>query len=156
MSVTITPEIRVATPEDLYSVQECARAFYASSEHLKVFMIERFYSMWERLLESKMAVLYIAVADGRTVGVIGGLKHLDIYSAALVATEMFWFVLPEWRGFGIRLYQAFEDWARAEKCDEIRMVRLVDLMPEKLDIVYRRLGFHQTEVQYAKEIKCAA
>ena len=76
----------------------------------------------------------------------------DLYSGDLIATEFFWFVRAEVRGQGLKLYYAFEAWARARHCAQIRMVHLLDLMPERLAKVYRRLGYEPAETHYVKEL----
>jgi len=62
-------------------------------------------------------------------------------------------VLPEHRGPGMKLYRAYENWAREKGCNKIRMTYLCDLMPEGLKTLYEDLGYYPIEVNYQKELK---
>jgi GNAT superfamily N-acetyltransferase len=129
----------------------CAREFYAASRFLRTFDLARFTAMWTGLLASGAGAIFV-LDDGEIRGAIGGVAYPDIYSGELTATEFFWFVSEAHRGGGIRLYRAFERWAKAKGCARIRMVHLMDSMPEKLQTVYERLGFEAAEVHYSKDL----
>ena len=136
--------------EDLPSCETCAQQFYASSRFLVDFKIERFCQVWKALFESGAGVVFILVDGDATIGTIGGVIHADLYSGRQVATEFFWFVQDGHRGAGLKLYRMFEAWAREQGATEIRMVHLMDSMPEKLSRVYHHLGFVPIETHYAK------
>ncbi len=145
--------IRKATIEDLPKMEGCARRFYNASQFLKNFDAARFVALWTNLLDRDMGVIFLLHAAGEIRGAIGGVVYPDTYSQRLVATEFFWWVDPSERGSaGIALYHKFEAWARQKHCDEIRMVHLVDSMPEKLERVYRHWGYTPCEVHYRKEL----
>lgn len=84
-------------------------------------------------------------------GAIGGIKYADIYTNDLVATEMWWFVLPQYRGgtAAMRLIRAFQTWAKASGCKRCSMVHLAGLQPERLKHVYESLGYSLTETCYS-------
>ncbi|HEX4275838.1 MAG TPA: GNAT family N-acetyltransferase [Bryobacteraceae bacterium] len=146
-------EIREATVSDLPAMETTARLFYASSSQLRRFEIGRFCETWRGLLENGAGVIFGLFGD-EVMGALGGVRHRDPYSEEMIAAEMFWFVRPEVRGPGLRLYRAFEAWARAVGCNQIRMAFLEDSMPEKVEAIYLRLGFHPVEKLYAKELAC--
>lgn len=140
-------------PADLPRLAECAREFYSASQFLRGFDLDRFVNVWTTLIESGTGVIFAIENDGAVSGTIGGVVYQEPYSGESIAVEFFWYVLARDRGpSGIRLYRAFEDWARAHECSQIRMVHLMDSMPEKLSHVYRRLGFCPAEVHYIKSI----
>lgn len=142
--------IRQAIIEDLPRLHECAKEFYASSEFLERFELGRFTSNWAQWIAAGLGAVFIAEEKGEVLGTIGGLMYPDPYSGDRIATEMFWIVRKEKRGPGLKLYRAFEAWARANHCDQIRMVHLLDSMPEKLERVYTHLGYKAAEVVYTK------
>lgn len=144
-------EIRRATVEDLAGLEPIARRFYASSERLRSFDAGRFTALWTGMIQNGMGVIFL-YCDPEPAGAIGGVKYPEAYSSDTLAQEFFWFVDEDHRGGGLGLYHAFEQWARDEGCDEIRMGHLVDLMPAKLTAVYRRLGFEQIETNWAKRL----
>lgn len=142
--------IRPATVEDLEKLLAGAAEFYASSKVLKRFDPDRFVSLWTGLLDNA-GVIFLLEQDSAIAGALGGVVYPDAYSADLVATEFFWFVREGHRGRGgISLYRSFEDWARDRGAAEIRMVHLVDSMPDKLERFYTHAGFERAEVIYVK------
>lgn len=145
--------IRRAEIEDLCRLEDGAKAFFSSSRHLHDFEIDKFVAVWSDIITRDIGVVFVIEHDGLLVGALGGLSHKDLYGDKLIATEMFWFVLPEFRGGGMRLFMAFEKWAKEKGCCRIMMAFLLDLMPEKLAIAYRRRGYVPSEVFYSKEIE---
>lgn len=130
----------------------CAQQFYSSSEFLGHFDIDRFTQVWTNLFQMGMGVIFLMESDGQISGAIGGMVHQDLYGHDFVAEEFFWFVRPDARGSGIRLYGEFEKWARQNGASRIQMVHLLDLMPEKVEAFYRRAGFTPIETRYSKKL----
>jgi GNAT superfamily N-acetyltransferase len=149
----MSSKIRPATVEDLASLEPLAREFYASSEALKRFDTDLFVSTWIRLLDAN-GVIFLLEDAGAIVGALGGVLYGDPYSGDAIATEFFWFVSAAARGGrgGIQLLKEFEAWARDRGALEIRMVHLLDSMPEKLARIYKHFGYRPIEVHYGKEL----
>ncbi len=137
-------------------MEPCAREFYAASAHLGAFDMQKFIATWEPVLTSGSGVIFMMAEGDSIEGVLGGIRHLDLYSSEAYATELFWFIRRESRGNGLKLYKAFEKWAASVKCDQIRMAFLHDSMPEKLRNLYNRLGFTPIESIYTKRLACSA
>jgi GNAT superfamily N-acetyltransferase len=146
----LSSEIRAAKVEDLPRLVRLAEQFYASSRFLQGFKLERFCATWSQLIESGVGGICLAEDGGDLVGALGGVAYPDPNSGDLVATEFFWFVDPHRRGCGLRLYREFEAWARRLGCSQIRMVHLVDSMPDQLERLYTRLGYEKAEVHFVK------
>lgn len=145
--------IRPAKPEDLATMEPCAQAFYQTSRFLDGFTIGHFCETWGPLLAGGRAVIFLLEGPaGEILGALGGVAYPDLYSDREIATEMFWFVREGARGKGMDLYRAFERWARERGCGQIRMVHLMDSMPERLAKVYRHRGFTPVEIHYVKEL----
>lgn len=131
----------------------CAHEFAASTKYVKNFNFERFCEVWKSFIEHGAGIILVLIdGDYSIVGMLGGLAIPEPYSGDLGASEMFWFVRDGHRGGGLSLYRAFEAWAREKGCVQIRMAGLSDSMPEKMDKIYRRLGFEPCERQYVKEL----
>lgn len=145
--------IHTASVEDLPKIAPIAKEFFLASQFLRRFELDRFVQVWTSLIESGTGVIF-AIEDhsGEWAGAIGGVIYPDLYSGVLVATEFFWFVREGFRGQGIKLYRAFEHWARLRECSEIRMVHLMDSMPEKLERFYRHYDYVPAERLYVKEL----
>lgn len=148
--------IREATADDLRNLEPLAREFHDASTSLTEFNIDVFEAGWRQLLSGGYGVIFLLLDGDRIAGTIGGVAFPDICHGKLVAQEFFFFVAKDARGEGTRLYREFEKWAESRGCAQIRMVLLIDSMPEKLDTVYRRWGYRRTEVAYSKELKEAA
>lgn len=144
--------IRKAETADLGRLDQCAREFYSSSKFLRGFDLERFTAFWMGLIQSGTGVVFLLIDGNEVAGTIGGVIYPEPYSGELVATEFFWFVRPELRGGGVKLYRAFEAWARDRGASQLRMVHLLDSMPEKLERAYTHLGFEPAEIHYTKEL----
>ncbi len=143
----------MATVEDLPRMEACAQEFYASSKHLRKFRIEEFRKVWDTLLNACDAVIFIQEEDGEIIGTIGGLLHPNLYSEKeLIAEEFFWFVRTEARGAGVKLYRAFEQWARDNGAQWIQMMHMKDVMPEKVAHFYERIGYEPIETRYEKRL----
>jgi len=142
-----------ATVSDLPKIQRCAEEFYAASKFLTGFNLERFCNLWTGLIESGAGVIFFCAGeDGDWTGMIGGMAYPDIYSGVMTASEMMWFVREGHRGQGVKLYRAFESWAREHGCKLIRMVHLLDVMPEKVARFYKSVGFAPIEMHYQKDL----
>jgi GNAT superfamily N-acetyltransferase len=146
-------EVIPATVADIPELYGLAARFYAESNLLGTFDAEMFRANWERILRENVGAIFLLKSGNWLAGALGGVVYPDMYQDRLVATEFFWFVKPESRGSGLRLYDAFEKWAKERGCQQIRMVHLLDVMPERVSQIYLRLGFTPAEVHYIKEIK---
>jgi len=145
--------IREAETSDLDSLEPLATEFYSQSQFLTGFDMARFKRCWTELIEGGAGTIFLLIDDrGEIAGLLGGMKYPELYSGTPIATEFFWYVQEGLRGQGMKLYRAFEDWARNRKCSQIRMVHLMDSMPDKLNVVYRRLGYEPAELHYVKDL----
>lgn len=149
-----TTALRTATIADLPRLADLAQEFYASSRFLKDFDLDRFVSLWTVLLKNGSGVIFLLESDGEIVGTIAGVAHPEPYSARVTAQEFYLFIRAESRGgVGLlKLLRAFEAWARAKGCAQIRIGHLQDSMPDQLKRLYERMGFEHVESTFAKEL----
>jgi GNAT superfamily N-acetyltransferase len=124
--------------------------FYEEGRLPGRFIPGTFCRTWEQLLQTGAGGLFLLPDGGLPVGAIGGVLYPDPNDGALVATECFWFVHPQFRGRGLELLEAFESWARDRGAQRIIMVLLHNLMPEQLSALYRRRGYTAVETHYVK------
>ncbi len=142
-----------ATIADLPKIQLIADEFYKSSKFLSGFQVDRFIELWTGLLASGTGIIFAYEGPDGWTGAIGGIAYAEPYSGELIATEMFWFCREGHRGEGVKLYRAFEQWAKEWGCNQVRMVHLLDSMPEKLEKFYRHMGYTAAEVHYVKQLE---
>lgn len=148
--------IRQAELDDLPKLAAGAAEFYAASEFLTSFDIGRFCELWASLIGGDGPVTGVILIeegeDGLINGALGGMVHRDIYGEALIAEELFWFMRPDTRGGGVRVYRAFEAWAKARGAVSMQMVHLLDSMPAKVARFYHAVGFKAAETRYIKSL----
>lgn len=137
--------------EDIKSLQQCADAFFPVAGLRGSFNMGHFEQCWQTYYALGIGKIMVVRHSGRVVAAMGCLRVPDLYTGEMVASEVFWFVLPEHRGVGLALLDAYEKWARDEGCREVRMIHLSGLMPERLKALYQRRGYCEVEVAYGKE-----
>lgn len=143
--------IRQAEIADLPKLAAGAAEFYAASDFLTGFDIARFVELWTDLIGRGIGVIFLEEgADGLILGALGGMIHRDIYGEDQIAEEFFWFMRPDTRGGGVRVYRAFEAWARERGAVSLQMVHLLDSMPAKVGAFYERVGYRAAEIRYIK------
>jgi len=146
--------LRAAMAGDLERLYPLAVEFYSRSQFLRHFDLTRFTSCWTELLRQGTGRIFLLIDDSAQIaGVLGGVVYPDLNNGELIATEFFWYVADGVRGQGMKLYRAFEAWARERGCTQMRMVHLLDSMPGKLARVYTHLGYVPAEVHYVKELQ---
>jgi hypothetical protein len=90
--------------------------------------------------------------EDKVVGFLFGVCYPGPFFSQLVAAELGWFVLQEYRDrSSIVMIKEFEKWAKEEAKAEYVALTYTEEM-SNLDKVYRRLGYQQTEVTYKKSL----
>jgi GNAT superfamily N-acetyltransferase len=145
-------EVRILTTSELPMLDSLAREFVASSKGLGEFDLEHFVGMWTGMIEAGIGVILGLYEGGTLVGGIGGVAFKDLSMGRMQAQEAFWFVTEESRGEGLKLLDAFEQWAKEKGCRDILVAHLADSMPERLERIYRMRGYRMTETIYRKEV----
>jgi GNAT superfamily N-acetyltransferase len=142
---------KAKTKEDLDALGQMAYSFTKESKHVKVNPDRPRESYW-RMIESGAAVVFMLEDGNRLIGGLGAIKYPDLHSGELFAVETFWYVLPEHRGWGLKLLMAYEQWAVDNECVCCAMIHMIDSMPESLEKLYRRKGYELMEKHYVRRI----
>jgi GNAT superfamily N-acetyltransferase len=140
-----------ASREDLRELTEMAKRFEECTSHVTV-EIEYAIKKYESLFDLGIGHVFGMRIDGKVVGGLGCVQTDSFHSPAKMLIETFWFVLPEYRGRGKELLEAFESLSRELKCDQVVMVHLSDSMPEILERLYTKMGYKLVEKCYVKEV----
>jgi GNAT superfamily N-acetyltransferase len=117
-----------------------------------------FANAWGSLLDSGYGEIYVVWSSGpvtrdqKIIAALGASFLNDPFSGVLTASEMFWYVLPEFRktGAGLMLLDHFEEQAEARGCSEILMVHFAH-MGAGLQKLYESRGFSLLEQTFRKE-----
>lgn len=145
-------EVVKLTKEELWKLPVLAEEFYNSSSHLRGFKAEVAVTNWQKLIESDMGVVF-GLKDGEDIiGMLGAMKIPDLHTGERLGIEIFWFVSESRRSKGLLLVKAFEGWGKENRCSRLIMAYMQDLMPEKLEKLYEKLGYTLMEKSYVKEI----
>lgn len=148
------PNIRLATAADVPSILKMGREF--AEEFLSVpFTADSARKTVLALMGGSGCVI---VADNgcRPVGMIGLIVYpLYMSSGCKVASELFWWVEPDYRKgpAGIDLLEAAEAWALENGCNKINMIALEASHPEVVGRLYKRRGYIPVEHSYSKELR---
>lgn len=142
-------------PNELYRLRHIGAQFAEAAKLPVPFNPAHFEAAWARIFELGMGIImYEENEAGEILGILGGSFSQDLFSGRLVASESFFFVIPEARGSGIsrRLIDAFEAEAYLRGAKQIIMVALASLNPEGVGAIYEKRRYSKLEVVYTKEI----
>lgn len=112
----------------------------------------------EIIKQPDLYTVILGVEDGKMVGIIVGQLYFShpLVQFSKIATELFWYVEPDYRGknsFG--LMDKYEEWAREVGATHITMSLLNNEYKEKLDRIYQAKGYKPLETQYMKVLNNA-
>lgn len=146
--------IRELTLSELTLCLQIAPLFFMEGLLPGEFKNDVFIQTWEKLYSINIGKIHGAFNDNNLCGAIGGIIFPDPNTGDLTATEMFWYVIPDFRKgtIGLKLLNYFENWAIKEGAKRIIMVHLNNLQPERLSILYRKKGYLPIEIHYMKEV----
>lgn len=138
----------IATEEDISTVLKLAMSFAKATGYKELITEERVEALIKTLVTSDNNSTIVLL--WKDVGVLAGAKAPFLYGPHLTATELFWWVEPDYRklGVGEQLLNAFEFWAEKVGCDLITMVGL----DNKLDKYYNKKGYKLYERAYMKKL----
>lgn len=146
--------IRAAAVEELSTIAPYGKAFYEEGNLVGTYDPETFRKTWSAFLGKGLGVIFVMEIAAKFAGALGGILFLDPNNNDLVATELFWYVLPEYRNSveSVRLLVAFERWAKEMDARRVSMMHTFGSQVEQLSAIYTRLGYRPLEVHYVKEI----
>jgi hypothetical protein len=108
---------------------------------------------WAHFVELGLGVYLAALKDGKVIGVLGGVLHRDPPTGDMHASEAFWFVGKIYRGVGLQLFKAYEEWAVMAGAKRISMVHLENEKSNtRLSELYIKSGYRKVETTYLKEV----
>jgi GNAT superfamily N-acetyltransferase len=140
-----------ASKEDIREITEMAKRFEECTAHVPV-DVEYAIKKYESLFDAGIGHMFGMRIDGKVVGGFGCVHAESFHYPTKMLIETFWFVLPEYRGRGKELLEAFESLSRELNCDQRVMVHLSDSMPESLERLYTKMGYKLVEKCYVMEV----
>lgn len=143
-------EVRELGAEELGEAARFGDEFLAMSGYPGKFDPVRWTLCWRAMLAGGTGVMLGLFEDGRVIGALGGAWMHDLKTGTKQTAEICWWVRPEKRGHGLRLFKAYEAWARRIGARVILAGHLAG--HGRLGQYLRRRGYKPYEVAYLKEI----
>jgi len=141
--------IRLAVKEDMSELLPLVKSFY--DESLKNygfdFNEEALKSVIESHCENNSGLVMV---EDRIVGVIAGNFIQFPTSNIKIFQEVIWYVLPEYRKNGLRLFKETEKYCKAIGIQAVIMGNMANLNNDKMDRFYKSQGYSTLEVQWIK------
>jgi GNAT superfamily N-acetyltransferase len=145
--------IERATIDEIRPITEMATRFENETSHVKV-DVEHSVKNYTRFYgQGNGGMIALKTDDGGIVGGLGYVIAPDLHFPRILAVETFWFVLPDFRGEGLKLMLEFEKIAEERGCDCTAMIHLSDSHPAALEKIYRRKGYELVEKHYVRRLK---
>lgn len=91
---------------------------------------------------------FLAIEDGKAVGLIAGKDVKTPWSNERIWHEVVWFMSEPYRKHGVKLLKEARRKLKAEGFSAIVMVHMVNSKADKLERLYKALGFVPMETNY--------
>lgn len=151
--------VRKATLKDIFDITVLLREFTREAcehnmsrvkfdpEHVKLF-IEACINV------DNSEVFVFENSDQEIHGLMICAVSPSLLSDELAAFEVFWYCDQKYRGSpaGIRLYKAYEEWAKAKGATTLNVSRIHGIEDDRMENLYSKLNLRKREIAYAKEI----
>ena len=128
-------KVRFAEVSDLPALVDLGRTFHAESPYSEIdFSSAALLRSLKEWLVSANAAMFVADNGGELVGACCTIDAKFYFSDRIrFATEMFWFVHPDYRSqnIGERLLDAMEQWADSRGCMFNAVIAFGDAHPNK-------------------------
>lgn len=142
-----------ATEVDLEECLQAAREFHSIYDPKVKFSPDAFLRYWKFALAAGNGVMLLAREKSKVVGGIGGVLVSFQTSDVLNFVEMFYWVKKEHRGtLGLRLIRKMEHRAKEMGADRILMACMENSEPDRVEKLYRTLGYTPIERHFMKEV----
>jgi GNAT superfamily N-acetyltransferase len=141
--------IRLAKEEDFPRILEMTESFHRETPYKDLpFNKGGIRDLFDAYLRNPSHVIFLMFDHG----MIAGMAMEPVFSHALVATELAWWVDHEHRKTqdSIDLMLAYEEWARRIGAKVVQMAMLDEVT--NLDRFYRKQGYRPAERSYIKEL----
>jgi GNAT superfamily N-acetyltransferase len=144
------PSVRPLRPSEAAYLLPGARRFFAEGLVMGKLNEESFVKGVAGYLNAGVGI-FLVYGDPPFQGAIGGAIYPDFPTGDIVATEFFWYVIPEHRGqAGVRLLKAFEEEAKRRGAVRLMMMHFESPKTAAFGHLYERLGYCKKEQIYAK------
>ena len=149
----MSTEYRTLTVDEIPLLVPLGQEFFAASGLPGTFNPEHFVRTWSTLFEHNLGLVQGVWRDGQLLGAAGFILTADINTGAPNASESFFYVRPQFRGVGHRLFIETEKTLTARGAATIFMVNLTNSSADGHARYYQRMGYRPLENVFIKEVK---
>ena len=149
----MSAEYRVLTVPEVPLLVPLGQEFFSASGLPGVFNPEHFVKTWSTLIELELGIVQGVFRGGELLGAAGFILTADINTGAPNASESFFYVRPQFRGVGHRLFLETEKNLKARGAATIFMVNLINSSADGHARYYQRMGYRPLENVFIKEAK---
>lgn len=99
-------------------------------------------------------IIILAIVDDKPVGMLAGMISELLINRMKIASEVMWWMDPEYRGsrVSLELLDAYEFWATKCGANVIQLSTVETEQAERIGKLYNRRGYKLTERGYIKDI----
>lgn len=140
-------------PETFPQLEPLFERYFADVKYPGTLSLPTIQNFWTTMLSKEVAeVTAVYREGGEPCAVIGALFLPDFVNNELLATIMWWYVLPEFRrlGLGTQLLELVEKSARARGCAEIVHGHRFTVSPDGGRHLLEPRGYEVYELQFRK------
>ena len=145
--------VRKATIEDFPQICKMAREFHACTEYGFIeFDDASLFLIMKQSIGQGMC--YVSEHEELTGFIIGMVFGSPLNQMVKMATELAWWVKPEYRktSAGVKLLKALEAGAKENGAVSLTMVCLESIEPDAVQAIYEKMGYSQAERSFLRRI----
>lgn len=142
--------LRMARPDDYEDIVHLCLEFAYDSTYSDLGVDEdKTRRSVQEIMNAPESVVIVYTVDDQPVGLIAGKIIETLFSSTKIASEIVWWVSPDFRNTrkSIELVRAFEYWAETYHKAPTHMSSLGD---EKVNSFYKKSGYAQAETAFIK------
>lgn len=108
-----------------------------------------------QLYKNPNAVGFVAIENDKIIGFISAIAHEYFFSNRKTASDLGFFVLPEFRGSraALKLVKSLENWAKEIGVDDLHLGQTTAVEMDKTKKFYERLGYKTVGFNTVKQLK---
>lgn len=147
--------IRKALVRDIEELVAMGRRFFEASGYVDVtsFDAESFAATLATLLGGENAALMVVEKAEKLVGMAGAMVYPFYFNHDhRTGQELFWWIDPEHRGIGARLFDALQAEVKSCGAQSLTMIALETLSPERVGGFYLRRGFRPSDRTFIRSL----
>ena len=143
--------IRQCVPDDFPMAAKLLREFH--EESMREYGLKIDEDIMNRVMRENYKHALVMVVDNEVVGVIAGKVVEYPLQKDKIFQEMVWYVSKDYRRHGMKLLKALEQKCKEQGIRMLIMVAMGNSMKEKLDKIYKMMGYAELETHYIKVIE---